>query len=83
MSEAIEQAEWLRPQEIADKLNLKVQTVYQLMYLKKNPPSAVVRLPGYRWAKAINWTAIKDVPRVMCGRKRCGYDWTALQPKHQ
>lgn len=77
MSQATDHAEWLRPQEVAERLGLTVRTIYQLMYLKKIPPYAIKKLPGYRWAKAINWTIVKDVPR----KKPYGYDWAALQPK--
>lgn len=74
--------EWLRPQEVAQRLGLTRRTIYQLMYRKMIPPSCVMKLPGYAHAKAINWTAIKGVQRKIKGRKVYGYDWIALQSEH-
>ena len=79
MSEAIEQVEWLRPQEVAERLGLARRTIYQLTYLKKIPPDYVRKIDRYYGWTLINWTAIKDVPR----KKPYGYDWAALQPEHQ
>ena len=83
MSEPDDKAEWLRPQEVAARFGLQVETVYQLVYLEKIPPCYVRKLPHYAHAIAINWTAIQHVPRKECcysdGRKFFRSDWRALE----
>ncbi len=83
MSKPTDKMEWLRPQEVATRLQLTVRTIYQHMYLEKIPAQYVRKIPHYAHAIEINWTEIKDVPKKPSfrrnGREVTSYNWQALK----
>lgn len=85
MNEPTDKMEWLRPQEIATRLQLKVRTIYQYVYHERIPAQYVRKLLHYAHAIEINWTAIEHVTEKESfyrkGREIKSCNWQALKTR--